>query len=91
MTLGGKELPVRLAVLRQRVLAERGAQKERAGETLEAIHYWNDAVVDCGSRMHRMAVRASLEGLQRQASVLLTSNATRAAEAGDCGTEVVPP
>lgn len=80
-------LPVRLAVLRQSLLAEHGAQSLAKEEPEQAIDHWNNAVVNCGKRMNRAAVRSSLEGLRLQVRRFVHVHVTEGAGGGGRGSE----
>lgn len=64
----GESPPATVSVLRQQLLAARGALCVAEGNPIMAIGYWTSAVIDCGDRMDVRAVRASLEGLRGLAS-----------------------
>ena len=60
--------PAPVSVLRQQVLAARGALCVAEGNPVMAIRYWSSAILDCGNRMDVRAVVSSLEGLRGLAS-----------------------
>ena len=64
----GMSPPAPVAVLRQQLLAARGALCVAEGNPIMAIRYWTSAILDCGDRMDVPAIVSSLEGLRGLAS-----------------------
>lgn len=60
----GETPPAPIGVLRQQLLAARGALCVAEANPRAAIQYWTDAVIECGDRVNVKAVRSSLEGLR---------------------------
>ena len=63
----GESPPAPIGVLRQQLLAARGALCIAEANPGAALQYWTNAVIGCGDRMDVRAVRSSLEGLRELA------------------------
>ncbi|CAM9201664.1 unnamed protein product [Laminaria digitata] len=63
----GEIPPAPFDVLRQQLLAARGALCVAEANPRAALHYWSDAILGCGDRMDARAVRSSLKGLRQLA------------------------
>ena len=64
----GESPPPPIGVLRQQLLAARGALCIAEANPGAALQYWTNAVIGCGDQVDVRAVRSSLEGLRELAS-----------------------
>ena len=64
----GESPPMPIGVLRQQLLAARGALCIAEANPRAALQYWTNAVIGCGDRVSISAVRSSLEGLRELAA-----------------------